>query len=151
MDLRIKRRRPHIELVPMIDIMFFMLVFFMLFSTLKTAQTGVRVELPKTLNLGQPVQNTVVISITKDNFLFFGKDQVAPAGLTRRVQQELQNDSSTVFVVKPDTSVSYGELVKVMDVLAGAGVERPMLGVEREMPSGPRGDANRDTQKPGIH
>jgi biopolymer transport protein ExbD len=117
----------------MIDIMFFMLVFFMLFSTLKTAQTGVEVELPKTLHLGQTAQNTVVISITKDNHLFFGKDPVATDLLAGRVGQELERDASTVFVVKPDITVPYGELVKVMDVLAGAGVERPLLGVEREL------------------
>ncbi|HEX3046111.1 MAG TPA: biopolymer transporter ExbD [Bacillota bacterium] len=133
MDLRIKRKRSRIEIVPMIDIMFFMLVFFMLFSTLKTTQTGIRVELPKTLHLGQTAQNTVVISITKDNNLFFGKDPVAVDLLTGRVQQELQTDTSTVFVVKPDITVSYGELVKVMDALAGAGVERPLLGVERKI------------------
>lgn len=132
MDLRIKRKRSRIEIVPMIDIMFFMLVFFMLFTTLKTAQTGVEVELPKTFHLGQAAQNTVVISITKDSSLFFGKDPVTADGLTGRVQQELRNDQSTVFIVKPDTTVSYGELVKVMDTLAGAGVERPLLGVERE-------------------
>jgi biopolymer transport protein ExbD len=133
MDLRIKRKRSRIEIVPMIDIMFFMLVFFMLFSTLKSAQTGVEVELPKTLHLGQTAQNTVIISITKDNSLFFGKDPVTADGLAGRAQQELQYDGSTVFVVKPDASVPYGELVKVMDALAGAGVERPLLGVEREM------------------
>ncbi|MCL6588890.1 MAG: biopolymer transporter ExbD [Firmicutes bacterium] len=133
MDLRIKRKRPRIELIPMIDIMFFMLVFFMLFSTLKTAQTGVEVELPKALHLGQTAQNTVVISITQNKRLFFGKDPVLADGLTARVRQELQNDASTVFIVKPDTSVPYGDLVKVMDILAGAGVERPLLGVEREL------------------
>jgi biopolymer transport protein ExbD len=131
MDLKIKRRRSRIELIPMIDIMFFMLVFFMLFSTLKTAQTGVMVELPKTIHLGQTRQNVVVVSIDRDHQLFFGKELIHLNILADKAQNELQNDGNAVFIIKPDISVSYGELVQVMDVLAGAGVERPLLGVER--------------------
>ena len=35
LTLQLKRRKPRVEIVPMIDVMFFMLVFFLLFSTLK--------------------------------------------------------------------------------------------------------------------
>lgn len=131
MDLRVKRRRPRLEITPMIDVIFFMLVFFMLFSTLKTAQTGVEVELPRTVNLGQTQQNTIVISITKEKRVYFGKDQVGLEELGRKVSWELQRDPESRFVVKPDAAVSYDELVKVMDVLAGAGVKQPLLGVDR--------------------
>lgn len=131
MDLRVKRRRPRIEIIPMIDVIFFLLVFFLLFSTLKTAQTGVEVELPRTVNMGQTEQNTIVISITKEKRVYFGQDSVGLEELERKVSRELQRDPGSRFVVKPDAAVSYDELVKVMDVLAGAGVKQPLLGVDR--------------------
>ena len=131
-DFKIERKHPRIELIPMIDIMFFMLVFFMLFATFKTAQTGVAVELPKTLHLGQTKQNTIVISFDKNKQLFFGKEMVQLDGLGDKVRNELRDDQTTIFIVKPDTSTSYGDLIRIIDVIAGAGVDKPLLGVERE-------------------
>ncbi len=131
MILKVKRRKPRLEIIPMIDIIFFMLVFFLMFSTLKTTQTGVEIELPKTVNMGDTKQNTVVISITKEERIFFGKELVGMEGLAKKVIQELQQDSASRFVVKPDAAVPYVELIEVMDVLAGAGVKQPLLGVDR--------------------
>jgi biopolymer transport protein ExbD len=131
MILQVKRRRPRIEIVPMIDVMFFMLIFFFLFSTLKTGQSGVEVELPKTVNMGKSVQNTVVISITKEERIYFGKEPVRLEELGQRAAGELRQDPGSRFVVKPDAAVPYAELIKVMDALAGAGVEQPLLGVDR--------------------
>ncbi len=130
--LAIKRRRPRIELVPMIDVMFFMLVFFMLFATFKGAQTGVAVELPKTLHVGKAQQNTVVISINQGSQLFYGKEAVAVGQLKERIRRELQNDPDTQVVIRPDATVAYAKVVQVMDVLAGVGVKKPVLGVDRK-------------------
>ena len=132
MDLQIKRRRPRIELVPMIDVLFFMVVFFMLFSTLNGAQTGVPVDLPKTLHLGDVSQNTLMVSISNDSQLFLGKQLVGLDELKQQVNRQLQNDPATRVIIRPDAVVSYQEIVKVMDVLASVGVERPLLGVNRQ-------------------
>ncbi|MGE5606921.1 MAG: ExbD/TolR family protein [Bacteroidota bacterium] len=131
MILQIKRRKPRIEIVPMIDVIFFMLIFFFLFSTLKTVQSGVEVELPKTVNMGKSEMNTVVISITKEERIYFGKEPVGLLELKQRAAGELHQDPGSRFVVKPDAMVPYAELIKVMDALAGAGVKQPLLGVDR--------------------
>ncbi|NLW47707.1 MAG: biopolymer transporter ExbD [Firmicutes bacterium] len=131
MILRVKRRKARLEITPMIDIIFFLLVFFLLFSTFKTAETGVEVELPKTVNIGDTEQNTIVVSITKEERIFYGKEPVGIEELARKVQRELRQDPASRFVVKPDTTVPYMELIKVMDTLAGAGVKQPLLGVDR--------------------
>jgi biopolymer transport protein ExbD len=132
MNLQIKRRRLRIELVPMIDVLFFMLVFFMLFSTLNGAQTGVPIELPKALHLGDVAQNTLVISITSDSQLYLGKQLLKLDELKSKVGQQLQSDPGTRVIVRPDAVVAYKEIVQVMDTLASVGVEKPLLGVDRQ-------------------
>lgn len=119
-------------MVPMIDVVFFLLIFFMLFSTLKTAQTGVPVELPKTFHLGQAEGNTVIVSITKDSRVYFGTEVMTLEKLTEAVGREVEQDPTTRVVIKPDATVSYDNLVRVMDALADSGVERPLLGVDRQ-------------------
>jgi Biopolymer transport protein len=132
MNLEIKRKRPRIELVPMIDVLFFMLVFFMLFSTFKGAQTGVPVQLPKALHLGNTTDSTLVISITADSSLYLGKQLVELEQLKQQVAKQVGNEPETKVIVRPDAVVSYQEIVKVMDILASAGVEKPLLGVDRQ-------------------
>lgn len=132
MKLQIKRRQPRLELVPMIDVMFYMLIFFMLFSTFNTAHSGVTVELPKTIQLGTTKTNSVVISINKDSQIFLGKQRLELTELTEKIRVELKKSPKTDVIINPDTVVSYGELIKVMDALSGAGVQKPLLGVDRK-------------------
>ena len=132
MKLQVVRKKPRIEIIPMIDVMFFMLVFFMLFSTLKSAQTGIPVDLPKTLNAGKVAQNDIIISIDQNSRYYFGRQPVGLMQLTERVASEIEKDPQTRVIIKPDAAVSYGELIKVMDALAGIGVENPLWGVDRQ-------------------
>jgi biopolymer transport protein ExbD len=136
MEFKIKRRQRKIEIVPMIDIMFFMLVFFMLFATFEKAKTGIEVEVPKTVNIGQTKQNTTVISIDRNDQVFWGKDPVSLEQLKINVREELRKDASARFVIKPDAQVRYKKLIGVTDSLAGEGVFKPLWGVDRQqMPS----------------
>jgi biopolymer transport protein ExbD len=132
MNLQIKRRKSRIELVPMIDVLFFMLVFFMLFSTINGSQTGVPVQLPKALHLGDAANNSLVISITADAQLYLGKQLLGLSALRQQVGLQIKNDPATQVIVRPDAAVSYQEIVKVMDALASIGVEKPLLGVDRQ-------------------
>jgi biopolymer transport protein ExbD len=132
MEFQIKRRRGRIEIVPMIDIMFFMLVFFMLFSTLDKAKTGIEVELPKTVNIGAAKINTVVISINKDGQVFFGKNPVDLDQLQLEIRRELEKDSRISFIIRPDAAVPYGGIIRVTDLLASEGIYKPLWGVDRQ-------------------
>lgn len=132
MKFQVKRRHPRIEIVPMIDVIFFMLIFFFLFSTLKEAQTGVEVDLPKTVHLGQTEQNTVVISIDANSQIFYGQDQVGLTDLEYQIKNSLQDERETRFIVKPDAVVPYQAIIAVTDLLASHGVDKPLWGVDRQ-------------------
>ncbi|HOP73486.1 MAG TPA: biopolymer transporter ExbD [Bacillota bacterium] len=132
MKLQIKRRVPRIDIVPLIDVLCFMLIFFFIFSTFKSAQTGVEVDLPKTVHLGQTEQNTVVISIDHNVQVFFGEEPVSMAVLGDRIAEELSRNRETRFIVKPDASVPYRAIIAVTDALASFGVDKPLWGVDRQ-------------------
>jgi biopolymer transport protein ExbD len=132
MKLQVKRRQPRIEIVPMIDVLCFLLIFFFLFSTLKEAQTGVEVNLPKTVHLGQTEQTTVVISIDANSQIFYGEDPVGITELQYRVGKSMQRDRTTRFIVKPDAVVPYQAIIEVTDILASQGVDKPLWGVDRQ-------------------
>lgn len=136
MKFEVKRKRARIEITSMIDVMFFTLIFFMLFSTFKEAQIGMEVDLPQTSNVGRVQENLVVISINKNAQIYFGKKRVNLADLGRLVRAELEDNASSRFIVNPDAAVSYQKLIEVTDVLAGQGVTKPLWGIDRrQMPN----------------
>lgn len=132
MKFEVKRKRPRVEIVPMIDVIFFLLIFFFMFSTLKQAQTGVEVNLPKTVHVGQTKDNMVVISIDQNSQVYYGKESVTLSKLAEAVKEEIEKDETTRFIVKPDATVAYQDIIKVTDVLASQGVSQPMWGVDRQ-------------------
>jgi biopolymer transport protein ExbD len=131
MEFKIRRRQRKIEIVPMIDVIFFMLVFFMLFSTLDKAKTGIEVETPQTVNIGEARQNTAVISIDRNARIFWGRKPVSLEQLQSETRAELTKDPTTRFIIRPDSQVPYLELIRITDCLAGEGVTKPLWGVDR--------------------
>ncbi|HEY8464764.1 MAG TPA: biopolymer transporter ExbD [Bacillota bacterium] len=132
MEFKIKRKRGRIEITNMIDVTFFILIFFMLFSTFDKTKSGIEVELPKALHIGTPQHDVVVISIDRNSQMYYGKKPVSLEELKTSVVNELAVNAQARFVVRPDAAVPYADLVRVTDLLASAGVAKPLWGVDRE-------------------
>jgi biopolymer transport protein ExbD len=131
-ELSVKKRRPRIEIVPMIDVIFFLLVFFMVYGTLESTRTAVQVELPKTIHVGDPTTPTLIVGIREDGSVWAGDVLVTLDELQRTVEIKMQERPDTMVVLNPDRGVVYENLINVMDTLAAGGVQQPMLGVERK-------------------
>ena len=67
------KKKARIEIIPMIDTMFFLLVFFMIATLSMTLQRGMPVNLPEAESSTDKVQEEVSLSITKEGALFFNK------------------------------------------------------------------------------
>jgi biopolymer transport protein ExbD len=134
-ELQIKTKRPRIEIIPMIDVIFFLLVFFMLYGTLDTNKTAVKVDLPKTVNLGDPTTPSLVVSIHEDGGVWIGNDSIADDQLSTVIRERVKKDPNLLVVLHPERLVPYERLIAVMDRLAAGGVTRPLLGVERQKQS----------------
>lgn len=132
MKLQIKSRRARIEMLPMIDVICFLLFFFMIYGTLDTTESAVPVELPKTIHVGDEAQPTLIVTIRNDATIWIGESQVSMDELKQRARTTLQGNPETTVVLHPERNVMYEDLVSVMDGLADAGVRSPMLGVERK-------------------
>lgn len=132
MELQIKTKRPRIEIIPMIDVIFFLLVFFMLYGTLDTNKTAVKVDLPKTVNLGDPTNASLVVDIHEDGGVWIGTDSIRDDKLAAVIRERVKENPDLLVVLHPQRLVPYERLVAVMDRLAAGGVTRPLLGVERQ-------------------
>jgi biopolymer transport protein TolR len=129
---RRRRSMNEINMVPFIDVMLVLLIIFMVSAPLIT--TGV-VDLPTVGKAKQRPQSVVEIIVGTDEKLQIKVDKSDPAGVTlpqlvARVK-EAQNGSAEVpVVISADRQVRYESVVKVMDTLQRAGVQRVGLSVK---------------------
>ena len=79
--MKIRRResaKPRIEIIPMIDVIFFLLVFFMVSSLAMTKINSIQVDLPKTAKNPEALRQKVILSIRRDGALFLRDNTSCP-------------------------------------------------------------------------
>ena len=131
--MRIQRRnlkKARIEIIPMIDTIFFLLVFFMI-STLSMAQyRGMPVNLPKAASGQQAPAESAAITIDKESRIFFNKEGVNQAALGYLLRQQLEQNADLLVVINADDGVEHGRVVEVMDIARGANAAEMAIAVK---------------------
>jgi biopolymer transport protein ExbD len=131
--MRIQRRtlkKARIEIIPMIDTIFFLLVFFMI-STLSMAQyRGMPVSLPKAASGQQAPAESAAITIDSQGRLFVDKQPVEKSMLGDLLRQQLAQNADLLVVINADDAVEHGRVVEVMDIARGANVARMAIAVK---------------------
>ena len=131
--MRIQRRsskKARIEIIPMIDTIFFLLVFFMI-STLSMSQyRGMPVNLPKAASGQQAPAESAAITIDKTNQVFLDKRAVDKAELPDLLREQLANNPELLVVINADDSVEHGRVVEIMDIARSANVARMAIAVK---------------------
>ncbi|KAA8732116.1 biopolymer transporter ExbD [Acinetobacter qingfengensis] len=116
-----KRNKPHIELIPMIDVMMFLLVFFVLISLNVIPSQGLKTQLPSatTAQLLKP-QNKAIITISTDQMQLDGQN-VNFDQLISQLNAQKKDGVQTSVIINSDKDVSVEKLVSVMDQLRSHG------------------------------
>jgi biopolymer transport protein ExbD len=117
-------KRARIEIIPMIDTVFFLLVFFMVASLSMTLETGMRVNLPKAQTAQREALTKVTVSLTADGKLYVDRERTTLAGLRAALRQRVEENPRVVVVINADERVEHGKVVGVMDAAKKAGAAR---------------------------
>ena len=116
-----------INVTPMADVMLVMLIIFMVVTPM--LQKGAPVDLPKTKNpldmADADKDDAIRVGISRDGKFYLGQDKIAIDDLAGKVTELLKdkNGDKTVYV-KGDARAKYGDIVKVVDSIRTAGVDR---------------------------
>jgi biopolymer transport protein ExbD len=122
-------RKPNVQIVPLIDVIFFILVFFMLFTTFRTHPAGLNLELPKSVTSDRQTPTQVVISISADGRMFLGERQVNSAKLKTEIGRTIKTKPDLFVVIKADKNTKYDYVVQAMDDVRQVGGYRFGLAV----------------------
>jgi biopolymer transport protein ExbD len=131
--MRLQRRsikKARIEIIPMIDTIFFLLVFFMISTLSMTQFKGMQVNLPKAASGKQAPAESAAITIDKDGQLFLNQQRVEKASLGEALKQQLANNADLLVVINADDGVAHGQVVEVMDIARAVNVVRMAIAVK---------------------
>jgi biopolymer transport protein TolR len=121
-----------INVTPFVDVMLVLLVIFMI--TAPMMQQGMQVNLPKTEAKSMEVKDApVIVTIDRSGRAFIDKSEIPPGQLKAKLAAIFSSRSKKEVFLKADRDVPYGDVVRAMAEIKGAGIER--LGMLTE-PSG---------------
>jgi len=139
----IPHKKARIEIIPLIDIMFFLLASFMMVSLSQVHMKGIKVNLPSGVSgETQSKREYVSVSVDKDGHFFFDKDEVSEQELQARLLKVHQSSPEAKVFVRGDRDSAHLNVTRLLDYLRSAGYYKISFEIKSEALKavpGPRG------------
>lgn len=130
-------RRPHtgedprIELTPMVDVVFLLLIFFMI-STTFVETPGIEVNLPESsARQIEKEPEEFKVYVTREGDIFLGEKQVSFDQLKERLAEAGPQIMEKSFLLLADREAQHGRVVQIMDAARTAGITRLAIATEK--------------------
>lgn len=127
-----RRRRSHryIDMAPLVDVVFLLLLFFMLTFHM-IMEPAIKIQLPTSRTAAAHTQNQIVVSISRQGVVYVGDQAVALPHLAALIRQRLKAAREPSVTIKADRAASVGLLVQVVDGVRLAGCAKFSIVTER--------------------
>lgn len=124
MRLRDRRQftKPEVMIIPMIDIMFFLLVFFMISTLYMVDLKTVGVDLPQAVHAEAQTKVNYVVTMKKDGTLWLEDKEISRGDLVRQAAEAQRRSGQFSVVIRADQGLDYGQVMALLDELKGAGI-----------------------------
>lgn len=134
MQLRTLRTtsKPKLMIIPMIDIIFFLLVFFMMSMLSMVVQKSMPVQLPAAATAKVDIDRKIPITITADGKIYVEQTQESLDGMVHRLQAEQAQGQEITIILRADTKAEYGAFVEVLDTLKKINITKIAVATEQK-------------------
>ena len=108
---------PRINILPMIDVIFAILVFFIVSSLYLTRSEGLPVNLPRATTAEVQKTKQITVSLDEQGKLTIDSKATQINQLKAEIEKLIETDSNTTVIVNADKSVEHGQVVDIIDQL----------------------------------
>jgi biopolymer transport protein ExbD len=119
----------HIDFVPMVDVLFNLLIFFLIATSLAQAEREMSIALPHAATAGPISANLreIIINIHADGTTEVAGKKMPHEELAAMIRSAVAGNPEQKVSVRGDRSASYASIVAVLDICKGAGIQQPYL------------------------
>jgi biopolymer transport protein ExbD len=124
---------PHarIEIVPLIDIMFFLLASFMLVSLTMSKQQTIKVDLPSAVASRQDFKPEIInLAVDRSGSYFLEKQRITLPDLQKELARRIQANTNVPVYISGDLETTHGAMVGLLDMVRGSGFQRVAFNVK---------------------
>jgi biopolymer transport protein ExbD len=120
-----------INITPLVDIVLVLLIIFMVTATY-IVREAIEVDLPRAAHGGEATGTTLAVVLTRDGAIYLDGVRRSEDELSARTREAVARDKDTRAVISADRASLHGAVVRVIDVVKGAGVSRFAINIEKE-------------------
>ncbi len=120
-----------IEILPLIDVIFCILTFFILAAVTLTRQQGIEVDLPEAATSAPQTRSNVVIALSPSGQLYWDGEAIATDQLLRDLQTFQRTNPTGKIIFYASRSVFYSDVIATLDLLRSVGGNRVALATQR--------------------
>lgn len=127
---RVEIEKGHLDIAPLIDVVFLLLIFFMLTSSF-IFQPGIKVNLPKAVTSEAVHEKSLVILITRKDLVYLNERAITTKELNSRLR--IAGKEKKPLLIKADRSASMGKIVEIWDMCRDAGISQINIATTQEI------------------
>ena len=126
------KKEPTIMIIPMIDIVFFLLVFFMVGTLYMNTEQQIPLNLPSTSTSTAKSIEPIIITLTTSHKLYIDNREISADNLSQEVQDIVRTTPRQPFVIRASKDVYYNEVIALLDMLKVNGAKYISVATDRK-------------------
>ena len=126
------QKEPTIMIIPMIDIVFFLLVFFMMSTLYMNTEEQIPLNLPKASASTSKTIEPITISLTATHKMYLNEREIRPDDLGNEIQAIVAKEPQQAFIVRASEDIAYKDVISILDNLKMSGARFVSVATERK-------------------
>ncbi len=133
----IPKKRARIEIIPLIDIMFFLLASFMMVSLSQTTMKGMKVSLPTgSSGQTQSKKDYVSFSVDRDGFIYWDKERITYEDVPAKLRPLRATNPEAKIFVRGDAEALHGNVTRLLDQIRSTGFSKIAFEIKSQASAG---------------
>ena len=125
-----RRGQTEVSLTPLVDIVFILLIFFLITSTF-VQNPGIEVDLPKSTNSPTAIESdNIIMAVTKNGVVIHEGKTMSADQLRKRLAEHYKVQADQLIVIQADSAAAHGKVVELMDLAQSTGFSRLAIATE---------------------
>lgn len=119
-----------LDLTPVVDIVFNLLIFFALSLNFAAASRGIDIKLPSASSAKTIRSDQVTVNLTKEGLIFLNDKKITLEQLGPMLKEKA--DKKSLVIIRADSDVEHGKVVRIMDIIKSQDLNRIAIAVDVE-------------------